>query len=286
MLARLYHRLNTRTKFVAAGLLAGLMIIQANWLLAGSPDQPADDNPLTQINTSQAKSDFLETELKLLLTDLGVSVQNIPIDFVEKVRRWVRLYQTRDRDDIERVLGPRHRDFERVCQQVARAHLPPDLAFLTLVERHFRAGEVSPDDNVGLWQFTQDTARRCGLKVNEEVDERLDSLKSTQAACRYLLRLRHELGQESSLMLVLAAYNMGPGRLKLRTRQIEDLTKRRDFWYLYRTRVLPAVTRNHLARLMAAILIGRYSQHFGFKTAIPGGKKAAPLQFSSADSLN
>jgi hypothetical protein len=69
-------------------------------------------------------------------------------------------------------------------------------------------------------------------------------------------------------MLVLAAYNMGPGRLRQRTRQIEDLSKRRDFWYLYREHVLPAITRTHLARLTAAILIGRYPQIFGF-TATP-----------------
>jgi hypothetical protein len=81
-------------------------------------------------------------------------------------------------------------------------------------------------------------------------------------------------------MLVLAAYNMGPGRLKLRTRQIEDLSKRRDFWYLYRTHVLPALTRNHLARLMAAILIGRYPERFGFKTTTPGGKETATSAIS------
>jgi membrane-bound lytic murein transglycosylase D len=151
---------------------------------------------------------------------------------------------------------------------VGRAHLPPDLAFLTLVESHFQAGQMSPDDNAGLWQFTQDTARRNGLKVNTQADERLDPNKSTEAACRYLLRLKQELGQESSLMLVLAAYNMGPSRLEQRTRHMEDHSKQRDFWYLYRTRVLPAVTRNHLARLMAAILIGRHPQRFGFKNAI------------------
>ena len=45
MLARLYRRLNTRTRFAAAGLLAGLMLTQANWGLADTPDQRADDKP-------------------------------------------------------------------------------------------------------------------------------------------------------------------------------------------------------------------------------------------------
>ena len=76
-------------------------------------------------------------------------------------------------------------------------------------------------------------------------------------------------------MLVLAAYNMGPGRLEQRTRQMEDRSKRHDFWYLYRTRVLPALTRNHLARIMAAILIGRHPQRFGFKVATHGDTETA-----------
>jgi membrane-bound lytic murein transglycosylase D len=191
----------------------------------------------------------------------------MPSDFVEKVRRWTRLYQTRDRDEMELVLGARHRDFEAVRQQVTSAGLPPDLAFATLVESHFQAGTRSPDDNAGLWQFTRDTARRNGLKVNADIDERLDPSKSTEAACRYLLQLRRQLGPEGSLMLALAAYNMGPGRLTQRMQQVEDLSKRHDFWHLYRTRLLPAITRTHLARLMASILIGRYPQYFGFKTA-------------------
>jgi hypothetical protein len=72
-------------------------------------------------------------------------------------------------------------------------------------------------------------------------------------------------------MLVLAAYNMGPGRLKQRTEQVTDPSDRSDFWHLYSSRVLPALTRNHLARLMAAILIGRHPQHFGFKTTADAG---------------
>jgi membrane-bound lytic murein transglycosylase D len=218
------------------------------------------------MSSSEGTSEFLEEDLKVLLSDFGVPVQNIPIDFVVKVRRQVHLYQKHRRHEIEQVLGSQRSDFEHVRQQVAGTGLPPDLVFLTLVESRFQAGQISPDDNAGLWQFNQDTARRNGLKVNDQADERLDPHKSTEAACRYLLRLKREMGKESSLMLVLAAYNMGPARLEKRTSHMDDPSKQSDFWYLYRTRVLPAVTRNHLARLMAVILIGRHLQHFGFKT--------------------
>ena len=256
-----------RTKLAVAGLLAGLILLSAECCLADARDKRADNKALTPITARPETSDFLESGLKVLLSDLGVPAHNIPVDFVQKVRRWVRLYQTRDRDEMELVLGAGRHDFEVVSRQVASANLPPELAFVTLVESHFQAGAMSSDDNAGLWQFTRDTARSNGLKVNAGVDERLDPRKSTEAACRYLLQLRRQLGRESSLMLVLAAYNMGPGRLQQRAQQVEDPSKRCDFWHLYRERLLPALTRTHLARLMAAILIGRHPQHFGFKTA-------------------
>jgi membrane-bound lytic murein transglycosylase D len=275
MLDRLFRRHDTRSRLAAAGLLAGLMMPNADWCLANTYDKQADNKTGMPTTSRQGTTNFLEGELKLLVTDLGVPAPNLPADFVEKVRRWARLYQTRDRDEMELVLGPRRTDFEAVRRQVASARLPAELAFLTLVESHFRAGTISPDDNAGLWQFTRDTARRNGLKVNAKVDERLDPRKSTEAACRYLLRLRHQLGRESSLLLVLAAYNMGPGRLNQRTKQVADPSSRRDFWHLYQSRVLPALTRTHLARLMAAILIGRHPQHFGFKTTTPSNLEPA-----------
>ena len=273
-MGKLLRHDSTRSHFAAAGLLAGLILSRTEWCLADALDKQASPKPMTPISVCHSRTDLLQKELKVLLADLGVPSHTMPTDFIEKVRRWALLYQTRDRDEMELVLGVRRYDFEAVRQQVASAGLPPDLAFATLVESHFQSGTISSDDNAGLWQFTRNTARRNGLKVNAGVDERLDPRKSTEAACRYLLQLRHQLGPGSSLMLAMAAYNMGPGRLKQRTKQVEDPAKRQDFWYLYRTRLLPAVTRTHLARLMAAILIGRDPQHFGFNTAPPDDLEA------------
>jgi membrane-bound lytic murein transglycosylase D len=263
MLARAFRR---RTQVnIAIALLAAV------WMDASSKSSLADKNFLrtkdsTATSPPQNPPKVLEEELRALTQEFGVLSENIPDDFIEKVRRWARLYQTRDRDEMERVLRTLRKDFEAVQQQLANANLPPELAFVTLVESHFQAHAVSPTDNAGLWQFTRDTARRNGLKVNAHVDERLDPLKSTQAACRYISRLRRDLGPDGSFLLAIAAYNMGPGRLKQRMLQVQNPLNRHDFWYLYRVRVLPAITRTHIARLMAAILIGRHPQHFGFKS--------------------
>ncbi|MFN8008849.1 MAG: lytic transglycosylase domain-containing protein [Terriglobia bacterium] len=257
------------TSLVVAFWLVGWMVVLVNESRGDSDRRDPPQAPATRTNSVLDANGLLERELKAVLTDLGVPVQHIPPEFLENVRRKVRLYETRDRAEMERVLILRRHQFDAIRQQLANADLPPDVAFLPLIESHFQSGKVSPDDNAGLWQFTPDTARRNALKVNAEIDERLDPHKSTQAACRYLNRLRQEMGVEGSFMLVLAAYNMGPGRLEQRTRQMEDPHQRCDFWALYVAHVLPAVTRNHLARLMAAIVIGRNPQGFHFEAAVP-----------------
>jgi peptidoglycan lytic transglycosylase D len=285
-LGKLLRHYTARGHFVAAGVLATFILPHSEWCLSDALEKRANHKPIPPMSAGHSKTDLLQSELRVLVNDLGVPADTIPSDFVEKVRRWARLYQTRDRDEMELVLGTRRNDFQLVRQQVESAGLPADLAFATLVESHFQSGAISADDNAGLWQFTRDTARRNGLKVNTEADERLDPRKSTDAACRYLQRLRHQLGPESSLMLALAAYNMGPGRLAQRTRHVADVAKRQDFWYLYRTHVLPAVTRTHLARLMAAILIGRDPEHFGFKPAPPENLEAVSSPATRFDALD
>ncbi|PYV40104.1 MAG: hypothetical protein DMG06_21240 [Acidobacteria bacterium] len=273
-MGRPFQRHNRTFKITAAVLVAGFLAPCATWSQSGHQASLHSNKPATPATAHPSPSDFLEEELKALTTYFGASPNNIPTDFVEKVRRWAHLYQTRDRDEMERVLGPKHKEFEAVRQQVAGAKLPSELAFVTLVESHFQT-RISHDGNTGLWQFTRDTARRNGLKVNAQVDERMDPRKSTEAACHYLLLLRRHLGPDSSLLLALAAYNMGPGRLKQRMNQVRDPSQRHDFWYLYRVRVLPALTRSHIARVMAAILIGRHPEHFGFKTTTSSNLETA-----------
>ncbi|MCI0628599.1 MAG: lytic transglycosylase domain-containing protein [Acidobacteria bacterium] len=225
----------------------------------------AFDQGLSQLK--QTNPDFIRSELKLIVDEFGSDAERIPADFLEKVRRWARLYQTRDRSDMARMLGSEREIYEAVRQQLQEAQLPPDLAFITLVESEFKPKVRSQGNNAGLWQFEPTTARLNGLRVNAKVDERLDPKKSTAAACRYISALRQILGPDTSLLIMVAAYNLGPSRLQARMKTIGDPGRRKDFWHLYSTRLIPALTRTHIARLMAAILIGRHEKRFGFGTS-------------------
>jgi membrane-bound lytic murein transglycosylase D len=86
------------------------------------------------------------------------------------------------------------------------------------------------------------TAKDYGLAVNGAVDERRDYYKSTHAAARYLLYLYSQL---HDWLLVMAAYNGGPGRVYSAIRKSGSS----DFWRLQY--YLPEESRTYVKRFIA-----------------------------------
>jgi membrane-bound lytic murein transglycosylase D len=83
--------------------------------------------------------------------------------------------------------------------------IPDDLKYLALAESNL-TNVYSPMGATGFWQFTRVAGREMGLTINDEVDERLDPIRSTHAACRLLKRSHNYFGSWSS---AVAAYNLG-----------------------------------------------------------------------------
>jgi len=135
---------------------------------------------------------------------------------------------------------------------------------MVLVESGFLRESLSEEGAAGFWQFTESTAREYGMEVSEEVDDRLDLSKSTQAASRYIRDLILDFGSGSSVMLAIAAYNGGPEKVRRAIRSVKDPIKQRNFWHLYETRALPQETREYVPKVFAMIIIGRHPDRFGF----------------------
>ncbi len=95
--------------------------------------------------------------------------------------------------------------FPYIEKRLREMNLPEDLKYLPVAESALR-NLVSSRGAAGLWQFTDDTARRYDLRVNYYVDERYNFRKATDAALNYLNDLHSEFG---SWTLAAAAYNMG-----------------------------------------------------------------------------
>ena len=76
----------------------------------------------------------------------------------------------------------------------------------------------------GLWQFMPATGKKYGLEINSLIDERMDPIRSTEAACRFLKSLYSIFNDWN---LVIAAYNCGPGNVN---KAIHRAGGVKDYW--------------------------------------------------------
>jgi membrane-bound lytic murein transglycosylase D len=134
-----------------------------------------------------------------------------------------------------------------ILAKLQAAGLPSQLSWLPLVESWFQVRALSRASALGMWQFISSTGARYGLDRDGWVDERLDPVKSTDAAIAYLSELHGMFGDWPK---ALAAYNCGEAFvMKVQRRS----TEYQDFWDLYET--LPFETRRYVPRLLAALKI-------------------------------
>jgi len=132
--------------------------------------------------------------------------------------------------------------FNLIDQIFAQYGLPRELKYLAVIESNLNSGATSWVGAGGPWQFMPYTAREYGLVVNNNIDERRDYYKSTNAAARYLLTL---YGQMKDWLLVIAAYNGGPGKVYSAIKKSGS----RNFWNLQY--YLPTESRNHVKKFIA-----------------------------------
>lgn len=220
---------------------------------------------LYRLSSVHEEGDFVTRELRAVMAEFGAEVYSIPSDFIDRVNHYIEQDLGTDRPILTRALGQSSAQLRTIRRILQKEQLPADLAYIPVVESGLEPGQASAAGAVGPWQFTVVTAKTYGLRVDGQVDERKDLVKSTVATCKYLRDLILDFGSGSSVMLALAAYNSGTTTVKRAvSRNVRDPINQRSFWYLYRARALPRETREFVPRVFAAILIGRNPQHFGF----------------------
>lgn len=104
------------------------------------------------------------------------------------------------------LMFKRAKKYFPIIEPILKKHgIPDDFKYLAVIESGL-TNAVSPAGARGVWQIMPATAKENGLEVNENVDERYHIAKSTEVACKYLLKSKEELG---SWTLAAAAYNAG-----------------------------------------------------------------------------
>ncbi len=131
-------------------------------------------------------------------------------------------------------------------------NIPDDFKYLALIESGFTR-VVSPKGAAGFWQFLEKTAREYHLEVNDNVDERYNVEKSTDAACSYFI---DSFGKYQNWTLVAAAYNAGNRRI---TESLE-YQKANNYYELY----LNEETARYIYRIIAIKILYEEREAYGF----------------------
>jgi membrane-bound lytic murein transglycosylase D len=143
-----------------------------------------------------------------------------------------------------------------IKKEIERMNLPPEFAYLPIIESGFQITARSKSGAVGLWQFMMNSIAPFNIKVNDYIDERRDFEKSTSGALRKLNDNYKTLGNWE---LALAAYNSGLGAV---TRTVQK-TKNRDYWELSDKNELRTETIQYVPKLIAVSYIISEPRRFG-----------------------
>ena len=98
----------------------------------------------------------------------------------------------------------------RVKDILRQQNIPDVFIYMAMAESNFDIDARSYVRATGLWQFMDVTARKYGLQIDSYVDERMDLVKSTVAAAKYLNYLHSEFGK---WYMAAISYNCGEGRM-------------------------------------------------------------------------
>jgi len=160
-------------------------------------------------NISSAVEDKLENsqDIKALEDYLNKSEEELVKVEIERKKKD---YISKHRKELESYIENGKNVIPLIYSIIIKHNLPPELLAVPIIESHYKIIAKSPKGATGLWQFMPETAKNFGLKISEEVDERLDPIKSTLAAVKYFKKLYSVFGDWH---LVLASYNAGHNKI-------------------------------------------------------------------------
>ena len=172
------------------------------------------------------------------------------LDCNESTLSTIRFFAEKRRGFTRVVLGRSRLYFDLFEQKLTEHNLPIELKYLAVIESGLRPQVKSRAGALGLWQFMYGTGKMFGLTENSYIDERMDPVKATDAACRYLKQL---CGIYGDWNLALAAYNAGPGNVNKAIRRSGNKT---TYWEV--RPFLPKETQGYVPNFIAAAYMMTY----------------------------
>ena len=116
----------------------------------------------------------------------------------------------------------------------AEENVPDDFKYLVIQESALIPDAVSVSNAVGFWQFKDFTAIEMGLRVDKQIDERMNIVSSSRAAARYLKKNNTFF---DNWLFALQAYQMGAGGVMRSEKETKGGSKHleitsKTYWYV------------------------------------------------------
>lgn len=166
---------------------------------------PAPTTPSETVSEVIEKEDFDTNILHVQFCG-----DTLPLHQATVAKRYQKAIQFYDHPSFKRSRANTNKKMKQIETILKKHGIPSDFKYIPYIESAMKADAVSPKGAGGYWQLMPATAQGLGLVVNDQIDERKDLVKSTNAAAKYLKWLYRELGDWT---LVAAAYNAGPNKI-------------------------------------------------------------------------
>lgn len=186
----------------------------------------------------------------------------IDLVYNKHVKSFIDVYAVRKRDHTCRILGLADIYFPMFEQALDKYNIPLEIKYLAVVESALNPRAGSHAGAKGLWQFMYATGKTYKLNVTSLVDDRMDPVKATEAACQHLLDLYNEY---DDWFLALAAYNSGAGNVNKAITRAGGL---KNYWAVWP--FLPKETRGYVPAFIAVNYVMSYSQEHNLYPTDPG----------------
>ena len=183
----------------------------------------------------------------------------ITLPFNDIVKNYIILYSEKMGARIENILGLCSYYMPIFQETFNKYDLPEELKAMAVIESALNPTAVSRVGAKGMWQFMYSTAKMYGLHIDSFVDERLDPVKSTDAAARYLRDAYNIFGDWN---LAIASYNCGAGNV---LRAIRRSGGSRAFWDIWP--YLPRETRGYGPAFVGALYTMKYYKEHSIRPA-------------------
>jgi hypothetical protein len=234
-----------------SGMCAGILILVLIGIYSSNQNAGMSPNRILYGRDTSVSNRVIIPKIPADLTFAG---ERVPIENFEVKERIERELLVNAYWYSATILGIKraNRWFPVIEPILQKFKIPDDFKYIPVIESNLY-NSVSPASAVGFWQLTEEIAVKYGLVVNDEVDERYNVEKSTEAACKYFL---DSYSNFKSWTIAAAAYNMGNNGM---ARQIEN-QKVKNYYNL----LLSDETSRYVARIITIKEIFLHREDYGY----------------------